>query len=207
MKVIRRVPLWALLIILLLLANLGWMSWNLYRHAEYVAILASYKNFKLEVLHTNDWSGIGRFEAKTEQPIWVEWSVDGKPMMENHYFQGHDVFDVTLSSNRPARYSVYYREPDKSITWWLDRGGNGSFTERIFYDTSGNFYKQEVWYDQSWQKVDRRNGTNGIIPNNHWFPLKRDANGVWTIDSTNYQSSRKDLKFIYAPLRIRIMRG
>jgi hypothetical protein len=189
-KVIKGIPIWAFILILLFLANLGWMLRNLYRHAEDVAILASYKNFKIEVLHTNDWSGVGLFEAKTEQPIWTEWSIDGKPVMENYYFQGHSVFDIGLSSNRPPRYSVYYREPDKSVTWWLDRGGNGSFTERIFYNTNGNFYKQEIWYDQSWQKVDRRNETNGIVLNDQWFPLKRDANGAWMIDPTNNQSSR-----------------
>jgi hypothetical protein len=179
------------MLILLLLANLGWMLWNLHQHAEDVAIRASYKNFKIEVLRTNNWSGIGLVEAKTEQPIWIEWSVDGKPVMENYYFEGRDVFDVALSSNRLPRYSVYFHEPDKSVTWWLDRGGNGSFTERIFYNTNGNFYKHEVWYDQSWQTVEKRNETNGIVINSQWFRLKKfDTNGAWTIDSTNNQSSQ-----------------
>jgi hypothetical protein len=185
MKAIKGIPIWALILILLLLANLGWMSWNLYQYAEYGAIRAAYKHFKIEVLHTNDLSGTGLFEAKTEQPIWAEWSRDGKLEMENYFFQGQDVFDVALSSNRPPRYGVFFRGPEKSVTWWLDRGGIGSFTERIFYDTNGDSSKHEIWYNQSWQTVDRRNKTNGIIINGQWFRLKFDTNGAWTIDSTN----------------------
>ncbi len=41
----------------------------LYQHAEYGAIRKAYKQFKIEVLHTNDVSGVGLFKAKTEQPI------------------------------------------------------------------------------------------------------------------------------------------
>jgi hypothetical protein len=96
------------------------------------------------VLHTNDVSGVGIFDSKTEQPLWVEWDFnnDNKPTQESYFFRGEDVFDVTLSSNRPPKYSVYFRGLDKSVTWWLDRGGSGSFTERIFYDTR---YKRQFF--------------------------------------------------------------
>ena len=155
------------------------MSWNRYHHAGDAVIRESYQNFKLEIWHTNDWSGVGLFEAKTEQPIWVAWSVDGKPVMESHYFHGHDAFDIALNSNRPPRYSVLFREPDHSVTWWLDRGGYGSFTERIFYGANGYSYKHEIWYDQRWQVLDRRSQTNGMVINGQWFRLQRfDSNSA-----------------------------
>ena len=125
MKTSKGIPIWAIILVLLLLANLGCMWWNSFRHPE---LRAAGKQFKIEVLHTNDMSGIGIFEAKTEQPLWAEFSQDGKPVIENYFFHGKDVFDITLSSNRPPRYSVYFREPDKSVTWWLDRGGSGSLS-------------------------------------------------------------------------------
>ncbi len=62
--------------------------------------------------------------------------------------------------------------------------------ERIFYDTNGDFSKHEIWYNQSWQTIDRRNETNGIVINGQWFCLKFDTNGAWTIDSTNSQPSQ-----------------
>jgi hypothetical protein len=112
---------------------------------------------------------------------FCQFSQGGKPIMENYFFHGKDVFDITLSSNRSPRYSVYFREPDKSVTWWLDRGGSGSFTERIFYDTNGDFSRHEVWYDQTWSPVDRRSEKNGIGINRQWHQLAFDTNGMWTI--------------------------
>jgi hypothetical protein len=190
MKAIKGIPIWALILILLLLANLGWMSWNLYQHAEYDAIRAAYKHFKIEVLHTNNLSCIGLFEAKTEQPIWAEFSRGGKLEMESYFFQGKEIFDVALSGNRPPRYGVFFCGPEKRVTWWLDRGGIGSFTERIFYDTNCDVSKHEIWYNQGWQSVDRRNETNGIVLNGQWLRLKLDTNGAWTINSTSNQPSQ-----------------
>src|SRR2546429_1306584 len=133
MKTFERIPLWALLFGLLLVANLGWMSWNLYQHAD---LRGAEKQFRLEALHTNDMSGIGIFEVKTGQPLWKEFSQYGIPVLENHFFRGKDVFDITLKSNRPPVFSVYFRGPGKSVTWWLNAGGCESFNERIFYDTN-----------------------------------------------------------------------
>jgi hypothetical protein len=128
MKTIKGIPTWALTLIFLLLVNLIWMSWNLQKNGGFRAAIAA-SRFKVEALHTNDLSGIGIFERRTEQPLWTEWdfSHKGKPEMENYFFQGKDVFDITLSSNRPPRYTVFFPGPEKSGTWWLDRGGAKSF--------------------------------------------------------------------------------
>jgi hypothetical protein len=153
---------------------------------DYAGDRAFVRQFKVEALHTNDTSTIGVFYANTERPLWTE-SALGHGKMESYYFRGKDVFDITLSSNRPPKYSVYFRGLGKSETWWLDRSGNGSFTERIFYDTNGDFAKHEIWYKESWQTVDRRNGKNGILMNGQWHQLALDTNG-WTIETvTNRQ--------------------
>jgi hypothetical protein len=126
---------------------------------------------------------------KEWEPLWAEYDFDhvGKPNMESYFFQGKDVFDITLSSNRPPKYGVYFRGAAKSVTWWLDRGGNGSFTERIFYDTNGVFFKHEIWYNESWQPVDRRNEKNGIVINSQWLQLMFDTNGSWIIKPATNQ--------------------
>ena len=109
----KRNPIWTIILILLLLANLGWMWWNSSRHS---GLRAAGKQFKIEMLHTNGASGVGIFEGKTEQPLWVEWDLDsdGKADQVNYFFQGKDVFDVSLSSNHPPKFSVYFRGPGKS---------------------------------------------------------------------------------------------
>jgi hypothetical protein len=170
----------------LLIADISWRVWAWRHYAEIRSVLA---NFKVEYTHTNDWSGVGFFDVKTSQPIWIKWDVGhaGDSIMEQHYFQGHDVFDITLSSNRPPKYTVFFGGPGKSVTWWLDRLGSGSFTERIFYDRNGAFAKHEVWYDNAWHLVDRRDGTNGMVIEGQWHQLAVDTNRTWTIkpSSTN----------------------
>ena len=178
----KKIPIWAIILILLLLANLGWMWLNSTQHP---GLRVTGKEFKVEVLHTNGVSGVGIFERKTEQPLWMEWDFngDGKSDQENYFFRGKEVFDVTLSSNRPPKFSVYFRGSGKSVTWWIDDGGSGAFTERIYYNTYGNFYRREVWYNEAWHTVDRRNEKNGIIINGQWHQLAFDTNGLWTIEA------------------------
>jgi hypothetical protein len=168
------------------MVDISWRVWGWHHFAGYRALA---EQFKLEALHTNDASGIGIFYAKTEKPLWTEFDFtnEGNASNESYYFQGHDVFDVTWISNRPPKYSVYFRAPDKSVTWWLDRLGSGSFNERIFYDTNEVLAKHEVWYDDAWHLVDRRDGTNGMVIDEQWHPLAVATNQTWTIKppSTN----------------------
>ena len=166
---------------LLFLADISWRLWVWHHYAEGRGVL---KNFKVEYLHTNDWSGIGIFEARTEQPIWIKWNIgQNGSSMENCFFEGHAAFDVVSSSNHPPKLSVYFRKADKSVTWWLDRGGSGAFTERIFYNTNGDFFRQEVWYNNSWLHVEKQNQTNGIVVAGQWYQLAFDTNGNWTINT------------------------
>jgi hypothetical protein len=116
------------------------------------------------------------------QPSSQLVSNDTNSKMETYYFRGKDVFDIALSSNRPPKYGVYFYGPGKSSTTWLDRRGIGSFTERIFYDTNGDFSKHEVCVDNTWQPVVRRNGKNGLVIDGRWHQLVFDANGALTIE-------------------------
>src|SRR5665213_56515 len=180
MKTVGRTPMWAIILILLLLAHLSWIFWNLYGHTT---LRVAIKQFKFEEVHTNDMSGIGLFTAKTGQPIWTRFNENGEPFIENYFFRGKDVFDVTLKSNRPPVFNVYFRGLSNSVTRWLNAGGGDTFTERIFYDTNGRFLSNEVWYNQAWHTVDRRNNKNGIIINEQWHQLAFDTNGMWTIEA------------------------
>jgi len=174
----KRFPPWVSALLLLLMANLGWMSWNVYQHAS---LRNAVKQFRFEVLQTNEMSGVGLFDVKTAQPVWTRFSEEGRPVIENYFFRGKEVFDITLKSNRPAIYNVYFYGPGRSVTWWLNAGGSDTFTERIFYNTEGDFSRNEVWYNQAWHRVDRRNGGNGIIVDGQWHQLGFDTNGMWTI--------------------------
>jgi hypothetical protein len=108
-------------------------------------------------------------------------------LMESYYFRGRDIFDVTIASNRPPKYSAFFRGPGKSVTWWVDHLGNGSFNERVYYDTNGVFAKHEVWYDSAWHLVDRRGGTNGLVIDGKWHQLAVNGNKAWAIDAA-YQN-------------------
>jgi len=165
----------------LVLADVSWRIWTWHHYADYRAFV---RQFTVGEMHTNDTLGLVIYDAKTGQPIWskFEFGHDGNSIMESYYFQGKDTFDVALSSNRPPKYSVYFRGSGKSETWWLDRLGNGSFTERIYYYTNGEFSKREAWYHNQWQLVDRRDGTNGLVINGMWHAFARTGtNETWTL--------------------------
>ena len=175
--------------VVLVFTDVSSRIWAWHHYAERSALL---EHFKMEYMHTNDWSGVGIFDARTGHPIFVRWDVGqhGDSVLEEHYFEGHDVLDITLSSNKPPKYSVFFGGPGKSVTWWLDRLGSGSFTERIFYDTNGAPSKHEVWYDDKWQLVERRDGTNGLVINGDWHSFAvTDTNKTWTLQGvgTNRQ--------------------
>jgi hypothetical protein len=165
--------------VLLLVLDVSWHIWTWHYYAKRIAVL---KNFGVEYMHTNGMSGIGIFEVKTEQPLWTQYNFSND-VMESYYLQGHDVFDILLRSSRPPKYSVFFRGPGKSETWWLDRGGSGSFTERTFYDTNGILSRNEVLYDNTWYRVDRRNEKNGLVINGQWHQLIFDTNRNWTIEA------------------------
>jgi len=194
MKKLKQIPLWAFILILLLLANLGWVSWNLYRNSVLHAAVAA-EQFKVEVLHTNDVSpwpylagnpaAIGIMDVKTGHPVWAKWILDpnGGVDIENYYFQGKHVFDVYQTNNQAPVYDVYFRGPGKAVTWWHNRSGAATFTERTFYDTNGVLLRDQVWYNEAWHTVVVQNGSNGLVINGQWHQLAFDTNGMWTIEA------------------------
>jgi hypothetical protein len=171
---------WTVFITILLIGDLSWRGWNVYRNAAFGSIAGQ---FKFEVLRTNNITGIGLFNVKTDEPVWTRFGDNETAVTENYFFKGKEVFDVTARSNKFPIYNVYFRSPNKSVTWWLNRGGSETFNERIFYDTSGNFLRHEIWYAEAWHTVDRRNDKNGIMVNDRWCPLGFDTNGMWMIET------------------------
>jgi hypothetical protein len=125
---------------------------------------------------------------KEWEPLWAEWDFnhDAKPDVITYFFQGKDTFHITFFTNHPPSYSVYLRGAAKSLTWWIARRGVG-FDERIFYDTNGNFSKRQICYNDTWQTVDRRDGTNGIVIDGQWRRLAFDTNGMWTTEMKTNQ--------------------
>jgi hypothetical protein len=99
------------------------------------------------------------------------------------FFEGKDVFDIHTKEGQHPKFGVYFRGPGKSATWWMDDEGSGSFTDRIYYNTNGNFYKREIWYNQAWHTVERRDKKNGIVVNGQWHQLGFDTNRLWTIEA------------------------
>src|SRR5206468_122618 len=92
---------WAFAVGLLLAINLGWMSWNLHRQA---GLAGADRRFKMEVLHTNNVSGIGLFDTETSQPLWARWNFvrDGNSVTEDYYyFRGQHAFEVWWMTNHP----------------------------------------------------------------------------------------------------------
>jgi len=143
------------------------------------------KQFKLETFHTNNVSVIGIDDAKTGKPLLMNWNYgDGLNPGELSFFsEGINVLNVYFRTNKPPAYRFIFHGPVKSETWWFDRQGIGSFDERIFYDTNADFSKHEIWYQDTWQTVDRRNEKNGIVLNGQWYQLAFDANHNWTINT------------------------
>jgi hypothetical protein len=175
MKTYKAIPTWATILTLLLLSNLLFMSWGAFQRSG--------KQFRFEVLHTNNMSGFGLFDSKANQPVWTRFNEDGFTALENHFFRGQDVFDITIRSNRPPIYNIYFHGLGKSVEWWLNAGGGNTFTERILYDTNGDLSRNEIWYNQAWHAVDRRDGKNGITINGQWRQLAFDTNGMWTVET------------------------
>lgn len=182
MKVIKGIPTWAILLILLFVANLAWLSFN-WSHNTSLRVAA--KQFTVALLHTNNVSGIGIMDVKTGELLWAEWDFnsDGKPDEDSYFFQGRDVFNVNLKEGQPPKYDVYFYGRGKSVTWWLDRGGGGSFTDRIFYNTDGNLAGHEIWYKHAWYTVEKRGAENGIVVDSKWIQPKLGTNGMWTIET------------------------
>jgi hypothetical protein len=181
MKTIKSIPSWATIIGLLLLANIGWLTWNYHAHD----LRSVSKQFKVAVLRTNGVEGIELIETKTGQPIWIGWDFDrdGTPSTTSYFFQGKNVMNIYAPTGKSTRREViFYGEDGKAKVSWADRSGTGLFTERIFYDRGEPLL--EVWYNQDWYVAEQRNNKRGIVVDGRWLPLQI-TNGIWTTTDQN----------------------
>jgi len=169
---------------LLLVTDLSWRVWTWNANAD---LRATSKLFKVEILNTNNILGIGIADAKTGKPLWIQWNDShGKPDAISYFLHGINVLNLHLKGDKPPAYDVIFYGPGRSQTWWWDLG-RGTFMTRTFYNTNGDFSTQEIWYDQTWHTVDRRNGCNGIVINGQWRGIGFDTNGMWTTEINTNQ--------------------
>jgi len=184
LKIINAIPWWALALGVLLLLDCAWFGFAWYtRYYEKAELRSAVKQIRVVAIHTNDVDGLEVIDIKSGKPLWVEWHSDHdkEPDAISYYFQGKDVFYVHLKEGRFPSYEAHFVGAQKSVTQWTDRGGSGSFTERLFYNTNGVLSQHDVWYNQAWNSVDGRNEKIGIVINGGWHHLEFDTNGMWTI--------------------------
>jgi hypothetical protein len=182
MRIIKSPFLYAAILLLLALINFFWTVVNWYNSDP---LRVTSRRFKFVHFRTNDVQGVGIEDTKINKPFWVQIERGGKPDYQAFYYQGRNVFNLRPTEGGLPKYDLYFYGPGKSATWWIDDKGSGTFTERIFYDTNGDFYKREVWYDQAWRKIDRRNGQNGIVIDGQWHQVALGTNTMWTVEPTS----------------------
>jgi hypothetical protein len=170
---------------LLLFADVSWRIWTWKAN---VAYRAATRRIQLIDYHTNNVEGVGILEAKTGKLLWIEWFDNGEkiPSEVSSYFDGANVFNLFPKENETLRYEAIFHGLGKSQTSWHDLG-RGLFMDRFFWDTNGVFSKMEIWYDNTWHTVDRRNERNGILINGQWCQLAFDTNRMWTIETKTNQ--------------------
>ncbi len=136
--------------------------------------------FTLAIVHTNGVSSVGIAEAKTGKLLLVEWDYADKSKEFSYFYRGTNIFNLNVWPGRPLTYSVGFHGPGKSSVWWWDLA-RGTFIERNYFDTNGDFAKNEIWYDNSWHTVVRQDKRWGIILDGKWQQLALPTNSVWTI--------------------------
>jgi hypothetical protein len=166
----------------LFLADVSSRIWIWHSEATYRA------QFRFENFHTNGAEVFGIEEAKTGRPLLMTFNTaDGeKPGEVSYFLQGTNVLDIYLKKGEQPRYRFIFHGLGKCEVWWMNLGGEPSFTERISYDTNGNRSDFEAWYAGAWHLVDRRDNHNGIVIDGQWHQLAFDTNGAWMIDTTNH---------------------
>lgn len=173
------------IVALLVLADIGWRFWA-WTHPQAVCSTTTSitgRPFMLMADHRSNVDAISIRKDKTWEAVYVEMDLnnDRQPDQVLHYFNGKDVFNVNLQPGQPPKFDVYFYGPGKSVTWWLDRGGAGAFTDRIFYDTTGNLTRHEVLLGPTWRALEKRAQQNGVVIDGQWTPVQL-TNGNWATD-------------------------
>ena len=169
---------------MLLLVDISWHIWIWKVDAS---LRAFSKQFKLERFHTNDVSAVGIVEAKTDKLLLMDWDFgDGlKPGELSYFSEGTNILNVYFRKDKPPTYRFIFHGPAKSEVWWINMGGESSFTTRVSYDANGNCSNFEALYANTWYPIDRRNEHNGIIINGQWHQLAFTNDTVAIESETN----------------------
>ena len=167
----------------LFLADLSWRIWIWHSEALYRT------QFRFESFYTNGAKVFGIEEAKTGRPLLVMFDTpDGeKPSEVSYFFHGTNILDIYLKKGESPLCKFIFHGPGKSQEWWMNLGGEPSFTARVSYDTNGDRSGYDVLYANAWHPIVRRGDHNGIIDDGQWQQLTVDTN-TWTVEaaSTNH---------------------
>lgn len=176
-----------LFLILILLAAVGLffmsVTWFVWPRAARRNLDIAGREFEVLPFHTNGVSGVGIVEAKTGEPLWIEWDYGGDSKEFSYFYNGTNVFNLSDFKGKPLFYSVGFHGPGKSSVWWWDIG-RGTFIERNFFGTNGDFSKLEVWYNGAWRTGVKQNGRMGIVISGRWHQLSLPTNAMWTIEKS-----------------------
>jgi len=154
MMTLRRIPWWAVLLCLLVLVDIGWRCW-MWTHPRMICssiTSISGQPFTLMANHKANVDAVSIRKEDDWKPIWAEWDFNGDHKVDEMSFYHADrtVMNINTAGGRP-KYVVFFYGPGKSMTWWEDREGAGTFTDRWFYDETGKLVRHEVLSGQTWQ--------------------------------------------------------
>ncbi len=147
---------------------------------------------RLQTLKTNETLGVGIYDAQCRGPLWTRFAFDKDgSMIDTLFCKPMAVVDYSMRTNLPPRLCVTFYHNGKS-TLWVYLGGD-SFARRVLYDESGKPESEEIWYEGSWRRLERREGKRCILLNGEWRPVLRfcRTNWVWIIGNGT-DDSRED---------------
>ena len=186
MKIFKRFLL--LIIVIMALAGYGRHLWFWYSNPDY---RAAHERLKIVGFCTNGVHGIAVEDRETGRPVYVEFdfSHQGKPDEISFFFHGTNIFNVDLETNRPPIYETIFCKNGKKHVTWRNRGASEVFTDRVFWDETGDkILSREVWYQQAWHQLTTGpDGRGGLLVQGLWHAL-RFSNDEWIIKEEQSQA-------------------
>lgn len=110
--------------------------------------------------HHDNMDAVSIRKGETWETVWAQWDFDfdGRPDAASYFFAGRPVMNFNYLEGQSPQCEVYFYGAGRSYARWLDRGGTGAFTERIFYDGNGKPGRREVLQGQTWHAVESGGG-------------------------------------------------
>jgi hypothetical protein len=162
-KSFKGVPWWALVVATLCLLDLVWRTWT-WLHPRPICTTSTSINGRPILImgnHHDNMDAVSLRKSETWETIWAQWDFDfdGQPDATSYFFAGRPVMNFNYKAGHTPQCEVYFYGVGRSYARWLDRGGAGAFTERIYYDERGNPARHEFLEGQTWRTVEGGSGT------------------------------------------------